>query len=36
MTIPASGSYTVRMHGSDERSGGTVPTEYRFQLRREP
>ncbi len=36
IAIPASGSYTVRVHASDERSGGTVPTEYRFQLRREP
>jgi hypothetical protein len=37
ITLPASGSYTVRVHGTEERSGGSgVPTEYRFQVRREP
>ena len=37
ITLPVSGSYTVRVHGTQERSGGSgVPTEYRFQVRREP
>jgi hypothetical protein len=36
ITLPASGSYTVRVRAAEERTGGTVPSEYRFQVRREP
>ena len=36
VTLPTSGSYTVRVRAAEERTGGTVPSEYRFQVRREP
>lgn len=36
ITLSASGSYTVRVRAAEERTGGTVPSEYRFQVRREP
>jgi hypothetical protein len=36
ITLPSSGSYTVRVRAAEERTGGTVPSEYRFQVRREP
>jgi hypothetical protein len=38
ITIPASGSYTVRVHWTDENQATDPdqPTAYRFQVRREP
>ena len=36
ITLPTTGSYTVRVRIIDESFGSDIPTGYRFQLRLEP